>query len=252
MNVTHIDPHVKRKIKTLPITGNYLIPETNGRMRWAEPNSSWRMYSHAGKQRMFVSNIRFDDTDHSPDLWIYSVLSSDENKTIKDRLTFEEFGEKPKPYMERLLMEQNHTHLDPTRKWYVRQFVDNSDRTGIRRFAGIPLNAWLAMWRRTIALEDIEIYGMANNQMKVIFAGLNFSVFLKWPELQIDMRESMGTSNKAGNQVKISTGIIPWLNENCRDGIIPFSDYESMFPSEMDEFIYSVDVAAMVDVAKIS
>ena len=245
MNVTHIDPHVKRKIKTLPITGNYLIPETNGRMRWAEPNSSWRMYSHAGKQRMFVSNIRFDDTDHSPDLWIYSVLSSDENKTIKDRLTFEELGEEPKPYMERLLMEQNRTHLDHTRKWYVRQFVDNPDRTGIRRFAGIPLNAWRTMWRRTIALEDIEIYGMANNQMKVMIAGLDFSVFLKWSELQTDVQNSLVATRKDGQELKVSNRIMPWLIKNCREGIIPFSDYETMFPSEMDEFIYSVDVAAI-------
>ena len=245
MNVTHIDPHSKRKIKMLPITGNYLIPETNGRMRWAEPNSSWRMYSHAGRQRMFVSNIRFDDTDHSPDLWLYTVLSSEENKIIKERVTVVELGEEPQPYMERLLMEQNRIHLDHTRKWYVRQFVDNPDRSGIRRFAGIPLNAWQTMWRRTIALEDIEIYGMANNQMKIAFAGLTFSAFLRWPELQTDLRESMGTSNKDGKQVKISKRVMPWLTENCRDGIIPFSDYETMFPSEMDEFIYSVDVAAI-------
>jgi len=245
MNVKHIDPHTKRKIKTLPVTGNYLIPESDGRLRWAEPNLSWRVFSHAGNQRLFVSNIKFDDTDHSPDLWIYSVLSSDENKAIKNRLTFEEHGEEPKPFIERMLMEQNRICLDQSRKWYVRQFVDNPDRTGIRRFAGIPFNAWRTMWRRTIALEDIEIYGMANNQMKVMFAGLNFSVFLKWPELQYDVRKGVMTTRREGTELRLSKRIIPWMNENCREGIIPFSDYESMFPSEMDEFIYSVDVAAI-------
>jgi len=245
MNVKHIDPHTKRKIKTLPVTGNYLISESDGRLRWAEPNLSWRVLSHAGNQRLFVSNIRFDDTDHSPDLWIYSVLSSDENKAIKDRLTFEEYGEKPKPFIERMLMEQNRTHLNRSRKWYVRQFVDNPDRSGIRRFAGIPFNAWRTMWRRTIALEDIEIYGMSNNQMKVIFAGLNFSVFLKWSELQTDLQNSLVATNKGGDHLRVSNRIMPWLIKNCREGIIPFSDYESMFPSEMDEFIYSVDVAAI-------
>ena len=243
MNVKHIDPHTKRKIQTLPVTGNYLIPESDGRLRWAEPNLSWRVYSHAGNQRLFVSNIRFDDTDHSPDLWIYSVLSSDENKAIKERQSFEERGEEPKPFIERMLMEQNRIHLDQSRKWYIRQFVDSPDRTGIRRFAGIPFNAWKIMWRRTIALEDIEIFGLSNNQMRITFAGITFAVFLKWSELQIDMRHSMLTSRN-GQQVKLSTGIIPWLKENCREGIIPFSDYETMFPSEMDEFIYTVDISA--------
>jgi hypothetical protein len=101
------------------------------------------------------------------------------------------------------------------------------------------------MWRRTIALEDIEIYGMANNQMKVMFAGLDFSVFLKWSELQTDLQNSLIVTRKSGAELKISNSIMPWLIKNCRDGIIPFSDYETMFPSEMDEFIYSVDVAAI-------
>jgi hypothetical protein len=245
MNVIHINPHVKRKILTLPITGNYLTPDTTGQLRWAEPNDSWRVYTHAGKQRMLVSNIRFDDTDHSPDLWIYSILTNWEVKAIKDRVTTEEFGKEPKPFIEALLMNDNRIHLDLKRKWYIRQFVDNQDRTGIRRFAGIPLNAWLAMWRRTIALEDIEIYGLSNGQMKVLFRGLQFNVFFKWEELQLDMIDSPATVTKNGVSMGVSEIIMPWLVANCREGIIPFSDYDTMFPDESDEITYSIDMAAI-------
>lgn len=245
MNVIHINPHVKRKILTLPVTGNYLIPESNGQLRWAEPNDSWRVYTHAGKQRMLVSNIRFDDTDHSPDLWIYSILTNWEVKAIRDRVTTEEFGKEPKPFIEALLMNDNRIHLDLKRKWYIRQFVDNPDRTGIRRFAGIPLNAWRTMWRRTIALEDIEIYGLSNGQMKVLFEGLHFNVFFKWAELQLDMLDSPATVSKSGVSMSVSEITMPWLVANCREGIIPFSDYDTMFPDESDEITYSIDIAAI-------
>ena len=240
--VKHISPHTKRKIQTLPITGNYLIPESDGQLCWAEPNDSWRIYANAGNQRMFISNIRFDDTDHSSDLWLYSLLTVDEKKVTNGML--EEYGV-PKPAIESTLMEQNRRYLDPSRKWYVRQFVDNPDRAGIKRFAGIPLNAWRCMWRRTIALEDMEIYGLSSNQMRIMFAGLTFNTFLKWPELQSDMDASVVTTQHDGTRLQISQNIMPWLAENCREGIIPFSDYDSMFPDECDEIIYSIDKAGV-------
>lgn len=174
LHVTHVNPHTKRKIQTLPLSGNYLITESDGRLRWAQPNESWRLYSNAGNQQILITNIRFDDTDHSPDLWLYSSLRADERDAINGRM----------------LMEDNRIYLDSTRKWYVRQFCENSNRIGIKRFAGIPLTAWQAMWRRTIALKDIEIYGMTNNQVKMIYEGFEFGVYLKWPELQTDLRAS--------------------------------------------------------------
>jgi hypothetical protein len=244
MNILHINPHTKKKVMALPVTGNYLIPES-GRLRWAEPNDSWRIMSHSGRQKMLVSNIRYDDTDHSPDLWLYSLLTVDEKDAINNKVVVEEYGKEPKPVVESMLMEGNRVHLDLSRKWYVRQFITNPDRSGISRFAGLPLNAWRLMWRRTIAFEEIEIFGMPSNQMKIMFGGLNFNAFLKWPELQSDFCESLTTTRKDGLRLHLSTTILPWLGKNCREGFVPFSDYETMFPSETDEFIYSVDIAAL-------
>lgn len=227
----------------LPVTRNYLIPEAGGRLRWAEPNDSWRVITHTGRQKLLICNIRFDDTDHSPDLWLYSLLTRDEKQSIEDRVTTEEYGEEPKPFTEAILMKENRIHLNTSRKWYVRQFIENQDRVGIRRFAGIPLDAWRTMWRRTIALKDIEIYGLSNGQMKVLFEGFYFNVFFKWEELQHDMLHSPSTIVKNGVGMSVSESIMPWLDANCRKGIIPFSDYDSMFPDESDEITYIIDKA---------
>lgn len=231
MKIVHVQPNSKRKIKTLPVTGNYLIPESGGNFRWAEPNESWRLYAHTGQKRCFITNIRYDDTEHSPDLWLYSVLKSDEMRSIQTT--------------SELLMENNRFYLDRSRKWYIRQFVENTDRVGVRRFTGLPLNAWRVMWRQNISFDDIEIYGLSNNSMKILYAGLNFNAFLKWPELQKDTAASNTILTQAGVQWKVSTIVMPWLEKNCKGGFYPFSDYDAMMPDDMDEVTYTIDMAEL-------
>ncbi len=99
------------------------------------------------------------------------------------------------------------------------------------------------MWRRTISLDDIQIYGLSNNQMKIIYAGLNFNTFMKWPELQRDFKDSDSFMTQSKVQWTQSTSIMPWLNKNCQGGIIPFSDYDVMFTDDMDEKTYTIAVA---------
>lgn len=79
--------------------------------------------------------------------------------------------------------------------------------------------------------------------MKIIYAGLNFNTFLKWPELQEDIKES--DSFMTQNRVRWiqSQTVMPWLYAHCQGGFIPFSDYDVMFPDDMDEITYTIDVA---------
>jgi hypothetical protein len=240
MKVVSAKPNSKRKIRSLPITGNYLVRESNGMLRWAEPNDSWRLYAHTGQQRCLIANIRYDDTEHSPDLWIYTILKSEEMKPVRE--VHRVIGREPKPSIEGELIADNRIYLNRSRKWYVRQFLE-TERVGIRRFTGLPLNAFWAMWRRTISLDDIQIYGLSNKQMKIVYAGLNFNVFLKWPELQYDIRESDSFMTQNKVQWIQSQSVMPWLHANCQGGFIPFSDYDVMFPDDMDETTYTIDVA---------
>jgi len=72
---------------------------------------------------------------------------------------------------------------------------------------------------------------------------LNFNTFLKWPELQADIRESDSFMTQGKVRWMQSQSVMPWLHKNCQGGFIPFSDYDVMFPDDMDETTYTIDVA---------
>jgi hypothetical protein len=152
-------------------------------------------------------------------------------------------GREVRPSVEANLIEDNRIYLNRSRRWYIRQFIENTDRIGVKRFTGLPLNAFWPMWRKTISMDDIQIYGLLNAQTQVIYAGLNFNVFLKWPELQRDHRESNSFMTQGKVTWTESKTVMPWLHKNCQGGIIPFSDYDSMFPDFQDEFAYTADIA---------
>ena len=143
------------------------------------------------------------------------------------------------------LIENNRIRLDRSRKWYIRQFVSNDERVGIQRFTGLPLNAWRAMWRRTIPVKDIEIYGMSNNMMKVRYGGLEFNAYLKWKALQEDIKRSKTLMRQGRTEWTLSEVVVPWLEKNCSKGFIPFSDYDLMFPDPTDEVTYMIDMAEL-------
>jgi len=240
MKVVHINPTTTRKVSSLPVTGNYLIPEKDGRFRWAEPNDDWRLYSYTGGSRYLIANIRFDDTDHSPDLWIYSVLKASDERSVDYLNSF-------KPVKKKIddLVEDNRIHLDRGRKWFIRQFSPNPDKLGINRFTGLPLNAWRALWRKTISPNEIEIYGMANNQMKIFYSGIEFNTYLNWSDLLFDMKDSSTVKKQGGARWQVSQIVMPWLQQHCHNGFIPFSDYDVMLPEATDEVIYTIDVAGL-------
>lgn len=242
MNIVHVEPNSKRKINSLPITGNYLIPEKDGTFRWAEPNDAWRLYSYTGGKRCLIANVRYDDSEHSSDLWVYSIVKNADMEPAEDKVGSRTLT-KVKSDAEARMLESSRIRLDPTRKWYIRQFEPNTERIGIQRFTGLPLRAWREMWRKTIPVADIGIYGLANNQMKVRYAGMDFNAYLRWPELQADIKQSKALMQEGKTEWRLSTIVMPWLEKNCKGGLIPFSDYDVMFPDDIDEVTYTVDVA---------
>lgn len=231
MNIVHAPTTKNRRIRALPITGNYLVRGGDGMYRWAETNERWRLFSQTGGQKCLITNLRRDDTEHSPDLWLYSNLTQKEIGRMAKEADFRQE-----------ILEANTIALDRTRKWYVRQFIE-SERIGVKRFTGLPLSAFWDMWRKPIDTSQIQIYGMSNGQMKVLYEEYNFNIFLRWPELQEDVKESGSSIDKGSVRWTVSEKVMPWLHRYCEYGFVPFSDYDVMFEDSQDEFSYIADVA---------
>lgn len=232
MKIIHAPVTRNKRIRALPVTGNYLVKDSGGMYRWAETNDRWRLFSPTGGSKCLIANMRRDDTEHSPDLWLYSNLTQ---KEIEQMGTDTDFLPE--------LLKANRDSLDRTRRWYVRQFIASRERMGIQRFTGIPLKAFWDMWRVNIDTTDIQIYGLSNGQMKILYKDYNFNVYLDWPVMQRDMQESKSSINQTNTKWIVSEKVMPWLHKYCERGFIPFADYDLMFQDPEDEFSYIADVA---------
>ena len=235
MKIIHAKTTRNKRIRAIPVTGNFLIRGNDGAYRWSEPNERWRMFSPTGGTKCIITNLRRDDTEHSPDLWLYSNLTQKEVAKIV-----------PDPNYIADLFADNRLHIDRTRKWYVRQFIESKERIGIKRFTGLPFGAFWDMWRKRMNANDIQIFGMNNQQMKIIYGKHTFNIFLRWQELQNDILNSTSQLNPGKNKQKhlrVSEKVMPWLYKNCEGDFIPFSDYDSIFENVQDEFSYIADVA---------
>lgn len=230
MNVVHPKKTRNNTIRAIPITGNYLVREKSGMLRWAEPNDSFSAFSNTGGNRQVMTNIRLDDTDHSPDLFLYTNMTKGESLPE--------------------IMDESRVHLNRSRKWYLRQFTE-IDRPGIRRFTGLPLNVFLKWWRKSIPASDFSLVGLNSDQMRIVIGNPHledwFRVFVKWPEMQTDLSNSTKQParkkiNRPLNNMWVSTRILPWLHAHCHAGFIPFSDYDSMFVDAEDEVLYLTDL----------
>ena len=232
MNIVHARTTSNRRIRTLPVTGNFLVRETSGMYRWNTPNDRWRLFSPVGGSKSLVTNIRLDDTEHSPDLWLYSNLTQKEiSGLVSD------------PDSRGDMLKANELVLDRTRRWYVRQFIRNPERVGIKRFTGLPLNAFFEMWRRPLDVSKMDMVGLSNGQVKMQYKDFTFNVYLDWPELKEDLRESTSSITVKSTKVKLSEKVVPWIKKYVEGDFIPFSDYETMFVDPEEEFSYLADVA---------
>lgn len=199
--------------RAIPVATNHLVRSSSGALHWKRPNNYWASYSNTGGNCQIISNIQFDDSKHSPDLFIYS------NVTNKDRRS----EEKPYPHKRNTvsdLAQANRIQIDLTRNWYIKQLT-NIDRVGVQRFTQLPVQAFLKLWRVPLDPKEITIADMRNQLIKFKYQEFEFNMFLKWPEWR--------------------TGL-PWLKKHCRGGIFLFSDYTSMFEEQEDEFLYIADI----------
>lgn len=224
----------KRKIRALPITGNYLERDSSGQLHWAQENDQWSTHAPVGGQRQIITNIRRDNTPHSTDLWLYSNLTKDENNDRSNVIDD--------------LMEQNRITLDRSRKWYIRQFYE-VDRPGIVRFGGLPLTQFMKIWRQPLDLERLDFFGLSNRQVKFVYGNVVFNLFVKWPEMTKDLGESQGRNYftmYGKTKVYKSAKVMPWLWRHCRGGFVPFTDQESHFLDFEEEVLYITDVAGIL------
>ena len=225
MNIWKASLNGRNHIRAMPITGNYLIKDREYYI-WAERNTRWRIITHGNRCAM-CTNIRRDDTEHSPDLWLYTVLKGGDDK--------------------KKLIKGSEISLNEARNWYIRQFIPVPNKAGITRFTGLPLGAWWKLWRKKINIDDVKLFGLGNMRTKMIYRGEASMPFLKWWELSRDFNNSDEFTTVKQTKWYHSTIVIPWLRENCNGGIVLFSDYDSMFPDTMDEFAYTTDIPVAID-----
>ena len=229
MNIVKVNVTRNRTVRALPITGNFLVREADGRFKWDQPNDSWTVFAPTGGNRQLITNIRHDDSDHSPDLFLYTNLRKNEHPS-----SGAEIGE------------DNRLYLDRTRKWFVRQFIP-VDRVGVARFTGLPLNAFHFGWRRAFQMDELQIFGLTSGQMKVFVTAKEFNsefnIFLKWQRLQDDMKAATTWTEHNRTKLQKSPIVMPWLHQHCRHGIVPFSDYDQMFVDMEEEVLFLADVA---------
>jgi hypothetical protein len=238
MKIIHTIP--SGNFSLLPITGNFLT-KVDGQYLWNKPNDSWRIVCD-GRTRTMFTNIRKDDTEHSPDLWLYTCLTTSyTDTTVKE------------------IMDSSR-HSLPKREWYVRQLVEK-DCVGIRMFSGLPLDVFWELWRKPVSIEELEIYypssqGSHRHYMapltdeeldsyRMIYQRTIMACVFKWEELRRDCEFSNMFSIEGQDKICQSEFILPWIKNNCNQGYIPFSDYESMFADDMDDFAYSADIPGL-------
>jgi len=218
MQVIHQKVTRNRTIRAIPIAGNYPVRRPDGIIEWAEPNDAWSIYHNTGGNSQIICNIRRDDTEHSADLFLYSNLTLSDKRKPSTQNTAKK------------IIEENRLSLDPNRKWYIRQFMQ-IDRIACRRFTGLPLDSFFDLWRAPIDPQDIHMTMMGTGQFKFSYRQHEFPVYFVWPELQ---KEYMLTHNT-------SQRVLSWIQQYCKGKLFLFSDYDTIFEDEYDEFLYITD-----------
>lgn len=210
--------------KVMRITDNFLHTDGDA-LVWDRPNDKWKIITtHRGHQ--IITNIQFDKTEHKPDLFLYTDVEQgdDVNRT----------------------MEQNSIKIDPGRKWFVRQMCE-MDRIGVKQFGMLPLYRFLQYWRKPLNPRKIDFsayrYQRGTETVRFHYDGEEWPVFIRWPELGEPM--PVDPSSPYRNRGKLTYDddrLVKWIKKCCGKGLYVFSDFESIFESEEDEFCYLTDL----------
>lgn len=219
MEITPVKVTRNNTLRGIPITNRYLIRRGEYEIFWNEYNDQFKFFANTGGNRQVTANVQADESEHSPDLFLYTNMGMYENYESERRIV-------------KANREQIHYGA---RNWYIRQLL-KSDRVGPKRFTGLPLRHFFNFWRVPIDPKSIEkIKLLGNNRSKIFFdRGPVFSVYYVWPELEKDMNRS----NDRTSQI-----VLPWLQKHCKNGIFLFSDYDSMFKDKEEELCYMADIA---------
>lgn len=198
------DPSV---IRVMRITDNYLHQDGED-LVWDQTNDKWKIVTtHEGHQ--IVTNIQFDSTKHKPDLFLYTGVPKGDDVTR--------------------VMEQNSERLDLTRSWYIKQMCE-MDRIGVNRFSMLPLDKFLQYWRQPFNPRKIDFstYRYQHGTIRFHYDNVTWPVFMSWPEL--------------GDPTIPNVELVNWVKKSCGRGLYLFSDFDSMFEDEEDEFCYLTDI----------
>lgn len=214
-------------LKAIKVTGNYLVRQKSGMLRWVQPNDDYKIRQKTGDRNgssnlEVIANIRLDNTPHSPDLFVYTTVKKGEN------------GDD--------IAEENRVCLKRSRKWYVRQF-ESIDRVGLQRFGRMPLKEFLTIWRKPMDPMQIYLRGCVtrgSSQLKFASKPSTNPKFDQAYPLAVVWKELIKDSGLRISEE--SNLVLPWLAKNCRGRIYPFSDYTRMFELHQDEFCYITDL----------
>jgi len=217
--MTYRDPSV---IKVMRITDNYLHQDDED-LVWDQTNDKWKIVTtHEGHQ--IVTNIQLDDTKHKPDLFLYTCIPKGDDVTRA--------------------MEQNSERLDLTRNWYIKQMCE-MDRIGVNRFSMLPLDKFLQYWRQPFNPRKIDFstYRYEHGTIRLHYDNVAWAVFVSWPELGDPTPPNVGAPfRNRGKLTYDDNQLVNWVKKSCGGGLYLFSDFDSMFESEEDEFCYLTDI----------
>lgn len=215
------------------------VEERTGMLKWAEPQDAWIAKAPHANELAIVANFRKDDTPHCEDLFVYSNIQ----KSEKNALNF---------HVEDV-MEENRLYLNRTRRWYVRQYMEQPDKAGVRGFVSLPLQTFLQLWRQPIDPRRLYIKSRSSTsgRFNVTYSGAvgehdnwmsGIPMGLRWRDLLMDAKASDDQKSRGVEPCLQNERVLPWLRNHC-SAFYLFSDYQSMFIRGSEEFCYIADLA---------
>jgi hypothetical protein len=254
MNVIKQSVSRRNTINGIPITGNILRLSANKTdMYWEMPQDSWHSingrtsFSASSTTKTMMANFRFDDSEHSPDLFVYTTIK------VKHINSF---------------LEENRHKIslsNPLYNFKVRQHKP-MDRVGIKKFAFLPLYQAIHLWRKPLSTENCMIFkpktsykNLTEDACKKILTSSILSLNYKEYSFKVNLmtiNEDMykffiNQKNRDKNSYisfeSMTGSLYPMIEymrrlRNIAKFFYPISDYDSMFEDAEEEFFYITEI----------
>lgn len=215
-------PKHDNALKAIRTTDNFLHKGND--FVWDQPNDSWKIITtHTGHQ--IITNIQYDNTEHKPDLFLYTNLNKGDYNVSE-------------------IMKQNSEKLDMSRSWFIKQ-LRGIDRIGVKRFSCLPFDRFIKYWRQPLNPRKIDLtsYRYEKGMVRFHYDEDVYSVLLKWTELgEPTVPSVMSPFRNRSKLTYDDDKLLNWVKKSCGKGLYIFSDFDSMFEDEEDEFCYVTDI----------